>query len=391
MRVTHRSLQDAWVRDLQQRLGALDRLNRQIGSGKKIQSPADDPAGASRIVRIDELIARNEQYMKNIEEALAVHRSTESALEQVYTRLVRAKSLAVEGANDASAPLSGSYAALADEVAGIREGILQLARTRHEDEYLFNGTAGEKIPFAAEAGGIAYQGNSHRLRVNAGNGQTVPVNLPGDMAFRETEARSRDLTGTHLDFTGGLTFTVSDGSSEVAVSLTRDYTGNLDNLAADLNAQLEGRVNVEAAVNEDGTISLRIADTASGGEISLEGTEPIGIASGTRNVFGLLDELEAALRAEDSVRTEGLLSRFDRALHDLLTQRGVVGARSRSLEMARQRLEAANLTGETLRADIEGVDVAEAVTRLSAEEQAYQTALAAGARLFNISILDFLR
>ena len=59
--------------------------------------------------------------------------------------------------------------------------------------------------------------------------------------------------------------------------------------------------------------------------------------------------------------------------------------------MARQRLEAANLTGETLRADIEGVDAAEAVTRLSAEEQAYQTALAAGARLFNISILDFLR
>ena len=391
MRVTHRSLQDSWVRDLQQRLGALDRLNRQIGSGKKLQSPADDPAGASRIVRIDELIARNTQYMKNIEEALAVHRSTESALEQVYTRMVRAKSLAVEGANDASAPLSGSYAALADEVAGIREGILQLARTRHEDEYLFNGTAGEKPPFAAEGGGIAYQGNSRRLRVNAGNGQTVPVNLPGDFAFRETEARSRDLTDTHLDFTGGLTFTVSDGSSAAAVSLTADYTGDLDSLAADINAQLEGRVNVEAAVNDDGTISLRIADTASGGEISLDGTEPIGIASGTRNVFGLLDELEAALRAEDSVRTEGLLGRFDRALHDLLTQRGVVGARSRSLEMARQRLEAANLTGETLRADIEGVDAAEAVTRLSAEEQAYQTALAAGARLFNISILDFLR
>ena len=73
------------------------------------------------------------------------------------------------------------------------------------------------------------------------------------------------------------------------------------------------------------------------------------------------------------------------------SERGLVGARARNLEFARDRLQAYNATSETLKADIEGVDLPKAVMRISGEEQAYQTALAAGARIFNVSIIDFLR
>ncbi|GAB6064570.1 flagellar hook-associated protein FlgL [Deferrisoma palaeochoriense] len=394
MRVTHKSLQQSWAQDLQRRLGNLDRLNRQISSGERITKPADDPAAASRLVRLQEVVARNTQYLKNIDEALTVHRATESALGQVYDHLVRAKSIAVEGANTASAPLSGSYAALADEIAGIREGLVQIAQGRHEDKYLFNGTAGEVAPFAED---LRYQGNSERLRVNMGNGQTVAVNLPGDLAFRETEARSAGELDFPLDLTASpVTFTVSDGTSDVAVTLDGTY-GSAEELAAavdqafrDHEAATGVTVNLEARANEDGTWSVRIADTEAGGEITVSGAESLGISAGTRNVFGLLSDLEAALRTEDPAAVSGFLGRLDRGLHDVVTQRGLVGARSRNLELAKNRLEAFNASVEELEAGVEGVDLAEAVMRLTNEEQAYQTALAAGARLFNISILDFL-
>ncbi len=394
MRVTTRTMQESWTRNLQTRLETLEQLNRQIGTGVRIQRPADDPAGAARVVRLEEVAARHEQYLRNIAEALSVGRSTESALDQAYQHLVRVKALAVEGASDASAPLATSFAALASEVAGIKTGLLQIALSRNEDRYLFAGTAGEVPPF--EAGGGLYRGDSNVLRVNAGSGQTVAVNLPGDLAFREPEARSLTPLPEPITLAGDLSFRARDGKVTVDVVVAAG-TYSRDALADVLDAQFRAAgANLGASVAGDGTLSVGIADTFAGGELILEDPtgalqREVGLTAGTKNVFGLLDDLAAALGAGDSRGVGAMLGRIDRALDAVLGQRGLVGARSRNLELARDRLEGNNLTNQALRSEIEGVDLPRAVMRVSAEEQAYQTALASGARIFNVSILDFLR
>ena len=403
MRVTQRTLEDHWVSNLQNRLQTMDQLNRQIGSGVRVQKPADDPSGASRLVRIEEVVARNEQYLKNIEESLAVNRSTDSALGQVYQHVVRAKSLAVEGSNDASVPLAGGFSALADEVAGIKAGVLQLALSRYQEKYLFSGTAGEKPPFGIDGG--PYQGDSNRLRVNTGNAQTVPVNLPGDFAFRESKAASGAPLPDSITIATPLRFVASDGTVDVAVTLppapaTAPVTYAADALVAAIEQQLsDAGANLEARREPDGTLAIAIADTLRGGEITLsdDASSPgalgavLGVRLGTQNIFGVLDDLNAALESQDTRQVEKMLGRIDRALDSLASERGLVGARARNLEFARDRLQAYNATSETLKADIEGVDLPKAVMRISGEEQAYQTALAAGARIFNVSIIDFLR
>jgi flagellar hook-associated protein 3 FlgL len=401
MRVTQQSMQNTWIRNLQSRLGTMDQLNRQVGSGVRVEKPADDPSGASRIVRIDEVVARNQQYLSNINQALSQHQATESALEQAYQNLMRAKGLAVEGANDASVPLNGSFAALADEVRGIRDGVLQLALSKHQDKYLFAGTAGGVAPFGD--GGVAYQGDSNLLRVNIGNGQSVAVNLPGDLAFREAEARTENPLPDNLTLTADLSFEASDGTTAVAVTLPADRDGDgtpdaytPQEVTDAMNSAFQtAGANLQARLNDDGTLSVVLADTMVGGELSLTDLSgnlesALGLSPGVKNVFGLLDDLAAALDAQDAGAVSGLLGRVDRALDALVTQRGLMGARSRNLEFARDRLEAHNLTNETLKSEIEGVDMPQAVVKLSAEEQAYQTALAAGARIFNVSILDYL-
>lgn len=97
------------------------------------------------------------------------------------------------------------------------------------------------------------------------------------------------------------------------------------------------------------------------------------------------------LVGQDAAQVGTFLGRLDRSLADISAQRGSLGARSRNMGMARDRLQSLAVEKESLKADLDGVDVAEAVMRFSAEENAYQTALAAGARFFNISIIDFLR
>jgi flagellar hook-associated protein 3 FlgL len=394
VRVTQRTLQDSWIQNLQRRLGSLDQLNRQVGTGYRVQKPADDPSGANRIVRIEEVVARNEQYLKNIEESIAVGQTSEANLEQVYERLVRAKSLAVEGANDASASMDGSFAALAEEVDGIKGGILQLALSQYQGVYLFSGTAGGVAPFGPVGG--RYQGDSNVLRVNMGNGLTVPVNLPGDRAFRETEARSADPLAESVNLAADLTFEASDGTVDCTVTVPAG-TYTREDLAAAIDGALKGSgANLEARVEADGTLAIAIANTREGGEITLgdptgDLQAVLGVDPGTKNLFGLLDDLKAALDSQDPSKVGKLLARLDSALDAVLAQRGELGSRGRNLEFARDRLQQNNLTNQTLQAGIEGVDLPEAVTRLTAEEQAYQTALAAGARIFNISIIDFLR
>ena len=397
MRVTQRNIQDSWIQNIQNRLNSLNTVNQQIGTGKRVELPSDDPSGANQIVRIEDVVARNQQYLRNIDEAISVQGMAESAMGQVADRLVRARGLAVEGASDGSNSTSGALGAMGAEVDGIIGSVLQLAGSTYRGEYLFSGTAGETIPY--EDGQYSYQGDSNLLRVNTGTGQTVAVNLPGDLAFRETEARSEQPLADPLTLAADLTFSASDGTltSNVTLPAAGGPYAPAD-VATVINAQFQDDgVNLEARVNADGTLSIAIADTQAGGEITLTDGPDGGLADvlsippGTKNVFTALSDLKAAFESQDVSEVGKQLGRLDRLLDAVTSQRGQLGSRTRNLGFARDRLENYNVTSQTLKESIEGVDLPQAVMRLTAEEQAYQTSLAAGARIFNISIIDFLR
>jgi len=380
----------------------MDKLNKQIGSGSKVTKPSDDPVAASRIVRINDSLSRTEQYQKNISESLVMHSAAESALNNVYNLMVRAKSLALEGANDASVSTSESFAAIADEIGGIKEGILQLAFSKLRDKYIFSGTAADTAPFGENGG--PYQGNSELLYINTGNDIKVAVNLPGDFAFRETEIYSENALPQSLTLAEDRSLVLSDGKNQVTIEIAAG-TYSPSEVVQEINDQItlfeeqnDATVNAQASLATDGELVIAVKNIGDGGELSISdaGAAPslatsLGLGLGERNIFAMLDDLKAALEGQDAAQVGTFLGRLDRSLADISAQRGGLGARSRNMGMARDRLQSLAVDKETLKADLDGVDVAEAVMRVSAEENAYQTALAAGARFFNISIIDFLR
>lgn len=107
-------------------------------------------------------------------------------------------------------------------------------------------------------------------------------------------------------------------------------------------------------------------------------------------IEGLMS-LRDALEAGDTEALGGeVLQKVDRAVEGLLRQRSDVGARANRLELARSRLDEMELNLERLLSNTEDADLAQVIVDLKISENAYRAALAAGARIIQPSLMDFL-
>ncbi|MFS8666209.1 MAG: flagellar hook-associated protein FlgL [Limnochordales bacterium] len=123
-------------------------------------------------------------------------------------------------------------------------------------------------------------------------------------------------------------------------------------------------------------------------------TVPVNVPGG--RVFGrilaALKDLHDALRAGNGQQiSTQVIQQLDVALDRLLQVRADVGARMNRLELARDRLDEMELNLAQLVSNTEDVDIARALVDLKVSENAYRAALAAGARIIQPSLMDFLR
>ena len=171
-------------------LAALEQLERQqttatleLGSGSRINQPADDPAGAARLIQLSDLNSQVDSFQRSISSINGVLATADSTLGLVGTALERAISLGVEGANGTLS--DSNRAAIAAELNGIQSQLLSLANTSYQGEFIFAGTA-ETQPFvldSAAPSGVRYAGNSATNQVAIGHGYQLQVNLPGSQIF----------------------------------------------------------------------------------------------------------------------------------------------------------------------------------------------------------------
>jgi flagellar hook-associated protein 3 FlgL len=65
MRISTAAFHDAALAAINERNASLLRTQQQIASGKRIQSPADDPAGAVRALELERALSESAQYERN--------------------------------------------------------------------------------------------------------------------------------------------------------------------------------------------------------------------------------------------------------------------------------------------------------------------------------------
>lgn len=108
-------------------------------------------------------------------------------------------------------------------------------------------------------------------------------------------------------------------------------------------------------------------------------------------VFAALQELSAALAANDGAAIRSSITTLDAAFSATQNLLGEVGARVNALEVAETNVEAWSLHLQTFRSDLTEIELDEAIARLVNRQTAYEAALLANSRILQTSLTDYLR
>ena len=240
----------------------LTQTQAQLAQGKQIINASDAPNQAATIQRMKSILSRQESYQSSLNTVKARLQGEDSTLQSVSELLIRAKEVAVQGANDTLN--TGDRKALANEMQSLRDQMLSLANTRDSNgNFLFAGSRVKQPAFAETANGSpVYMGDQTRMNVRVGDQQNIPINRTGTDAFVPVARLDKDGSTVGVGF-----FQVMDnliaGLNTANGSDIRRGAGELDNLQQGLSlahAQVGTNLNMvdqQTSIIEDTTLNLK--------------------------------------------------------------------------------------------------------------------------------------
>lgn len=185
-RVSDVTIFELAIRNIRRNRLGLERAQARVSTGRRVNVASDDPTGATRALRLDRLLGRVEQFVRNIGAARTHLSASESVLASVTDLLTRARELAVSADQETEA-----FDLVVPEIEQIFEEVLRLANARSGSRYLFAGFRTASAPFAASgpfAPGspsptVSYAGDGNVFEIEVAEGARMPVNLPGSSVF----------------------------------------------------------------------------------------------------------------------------------------------------------------------------------------------------------------
>lgn len=126
--------------------------------------------------------------------------------------------------------------------------------------------------------------------------------------------------------------------------------------------------------------------------VNVHGDEVLGGASGSSgNLLGVLRDIATHLRSGDTAALGGGdIKAVSDQIDNLLAVQARVGAGMNRLDTASSRLAQIEESTTSMLSNTEDADMAEVITNYSTQQAVYQSALNAGARIIQTSLLDFL-
>jgi flagellar hook-associated protein 3 FlgL len=256
-------LNDLWQSQAQEQTAL-----QQLATGKRVNSPSDDPAAAAAEVQNKALQGQTDQFLQNTNNLEGTLQTADSALSSVVTSLNQAISLGVQGANgDLS---SSNRQAIAQQIQSIQNQIVQFGNTSYQGTYLFGGTATQTPPFVLDStqpSGVRYDGNTNVNSVEIAQGRSIQVNASGSQLFQGAGGNVMDslqqlvtaLQGGNPDAIGAATTQVS--TALAYVSQQRVFYGSaINQLNSNQSSLQQEQVTLQS--QETGLVGVDFAQAA---------------------------------------------------------------------------------------------------------------------------------
>ena len=397
MRISTRGAYLQGLSMMQQLQSALDYTQRQISSGRRILTPADDPIGSSRSIEFRESLSRLDQFDRN--SGIAENRLgyEESALNSVNNILQRVRELALQANN----------ATQSDETRGliaveIRQHLDHLVQTANQQDgngrFLFAGNLDNVEPVTRTATVYSYNGDQGQRLIQVGEGRHVADGDSGDAAFFRIRNGNGTFSTAAAVSNAGSGVTGPGSLIDPALYDQDQYTVRF------IDSSNYEVLDSSAAVIASNTFEPGDTLGFRGLEFSLSGQPAAGdefVVSPSRfqDIFTTIDRLALSIEqpaTDDASRAamtnginDGLLN-IDQALGHFLNIRTQVGSRLAVIENQIDSNGAYALAIQETLADIEDLDYADALSRLSIQISTLEAAQQAFIRTQQLSLFNFI-
>ena len=248
------------------------KTQQQIDSGVRIQTAADDPVGAARLLLLQQQQDMLGQYAGNISSMKNSLNSEESVLASIDTALARAGELSLKVAGKGGGGISDDdRKAVAAEIGEIEKQVLSLLNSKDSSgHYLFAGGKSDTPPYARNSDGTySYQGDETPLSLKVSDTLSMVVNDTGKSILEGTVNAGRtQATGSVNDgkvlVSGGIVTSPStydssftDGQPYKLTFLSSTEYTVTDAAGNDITAQTPGNGKFDATKEGSASVTVR--------------------------------------------------------------------------------------------------------------------------------------
>ena len=397
MRISTFAMQNTAVQAIENAQAQLSKTQNQVATGKRVQSPADDPGAAVHILALQQQLAASDQYNVNSTAVQNRLQASELGLADATAVLQRVHDLAVQ-ANSGTLN-AGDLRNINAEINSQIDSLSQIAnRQDPSGEYLYAGLATATKPFARAASGMQYLGDAGTRSVQVSATQRIVDGQSGvDVFMRVPAGNGTFTTAANSANTGTGTIdggTLTDPTAWVADNYTLKMTT--------LNTyQILDGSGTQIAT---GTYTAGNAIQFRGASVVLSGAPAIGdqfqiSRSGTQDVFTTLDKLSSALtsapttpaqRAQFATQMGSLLTQLGQSIDHLQNVRADVGAKLSAIDAASNTRADQKLQLSSALSDLSDVDYAQAVSKMNQQLLGLQAAQQSYAKISQLSLFNYL-
>ncbi|GGN53645.1 MULTISPECIES: flagellar hook-associated protein FlgL [Oceanobacillus] len=233
MRVTQSMISNNLLSNLNRSYAKMDKYFDQLNTGKKFSRPSEDPVAALKGIGYRTELHRIEQYQRNTGEVQNWFDNTDAALEQANSGLQRLRYLAVQASNGTYG--EGELKNIAEEAEQIKQDLIDVANTKVNDKYIFNGTKTNEPPVKIVDGEVVPNFDENAVEIEIAAGVNITVNSDGNKIFTDEEA---DMFAVIDSFIESLKSGNADGEIDQSIAALDGVIDNVINAQADLGARM---------------------------------------------------------------------------------------------------------------------------------------------------------
>ncbi|MBK5299953.1 MULTISPECIES: flagellar hook-associated protein 3 [Gammaproteobacteria] len=191
MRISTAQFYESSAANYQKNFSNVVKSSEEASSLVRVNTAADDPVGASRLLQLGQQASMLDQYEANTTTIKATLGATEAVMTSINNVLQRARELAI-GAGNASYT-DADRQANASELGQIEEQLQSLMNTKDENgKYIFAGSKGDTVPFTRnDDGTYSYNGDQVTLDLAIGDNMSMATNSTGWEVFQQAINTSR--------------------------------------------------------------------------------------------------------------------------------------------------------------------------------------------------------